>query len=463
MPTKRGKIHTFTCPGQRFCPQPDAMNLFEPLQPPGSLPLGMGHALLPGDMLEDFEITQVLGLTSFGVLYLATHVVEHNTVAIKEYLPSTLATRNAEGQVELRDPAHEESFHRGLQSFAGEALSLSQFNHPNLLHVSCVWEANGTVYRAMPHLVGTSLLAQRSSSKEPASQAQLQALRDGLLEALDTLHGAGLAHGQVEPANIFMLEGERPVLMGFDAVRHAVLSDTRRPHVDAFADPAQVQKMVAEDLHAVAAVLHFAISKQWVKPSPGECGRHEALADVLAGLKDSASALGYAPEFLSAIDTALASAPADRPATMVQFRALFEPAAQGSANRLKPPRAPKRVPPQRPPNEFPLNSSESVLALLANFDRGPVNAPDDIEPFESPAVPTLTEEAEPSLPPLRESLFDAMDAGESPPQSSVSYGRLPFRPMPPVPASRWRRLAPALGFGGLALACVVALGWLLTT
>ncbi len=439
------------------------MNLFEPLQPPGSLPLGMGHALQPGYMLEDFEITQVLGLTSFGVLYLATHVVEHNTVAIKEYLPSSLATRNAEGRLELTAPENEEPYRRGLESFAAEALTLSQFDQPNLLHVTCVWEANGTAYRAMPYLVGANLLAQRSSNKEPATQAQLQALLDGLLAALDTLHSAGLAHGQVEPVNIFMAEGERPVLMDFDAVHRAVLSDPSRPHVDAFADPAQVQQKTADDLHAVAAVLHFAVSNQWSVPEPGEPAHHDALADVLAGLKDSASALGYDPEFLSAIDTALALPPAERPLNVAQFRALFEPQPAGSASvkRIKP-RARKRQPPQRPPNEYPLNSSESVLALLANFGRGPVNAPDDIEPFENPAVPTLTEEAEPSLPPLRASLFDAMDAGESLPQSSVGYGRVPYRPMPAIPVSRWRRLAPALGFGGLVLACVVALGWVLT-
>lgn len=439
------------------------MNLFEPLQPPGSLPLGMGHALQPGYMLEDFEITQVLALTSFGVLYLATHVVEHNTVAIKEYLPSSLATRNPEGRLELTTPANEEPFRRGLESFAAEALTLSQFDQPNLLHVSCVWEANGTVYRAMPYLVGANLLAQRSSSKEPASQAQLQALLDGLLAALDTLHNAGLAHGQVEPVNIFMAAGERPVLMDFDAVHRAVLSDPSRPHVDAFADPAQVQQTRTADLFAVAAVLHFAVSNRWSVPRPGEPAQHEALSEVLAGLKDSASALGYDPEFLSAIDTALALPPDERPRNVAQFRALFEPQPVGSAaaKRIKPPRAPKRQPPQRPPNEYPLNSSESVLALLANFDRGPVNAPDDIEPFENPTVPTLTEEAEPSLPPLRASLFDAMDAGEALPQSSVGYGHLPYRPMPAVPVSRWRRLAPALGFGGLVLACVVALGWVL--
>jgi len=410
-------------------------------------------------MLEEFEITQVLGLTSFGVLYLATHISEHTTVAIKEYLPSSLVMRNADGQLELTDPAHNEAFHRGLQSFVTEALTLSQFNHPHLLQVTCVWEANGTAYRVMPLLAGTSLLARRASRDEPASQDQLQALFDGLLGALEVLNDAGLAHGQIEPINIFMLNDEHPVLMDFDAVHHAVLSDLQQPHLDAYANPETLQQMMRSDLHALASVLHFAVSNHLPVPV-----RAEPLVDVLAQLKDSASALGYTPEFLSAIDEALALPAAERPASVAEFHALFAPKPQAatSVKLLKPPRRPKRPLPERPKNEYPLNSSESVLALLANFGRGPVNAPEDIEPFENPPVPTLTEEAEPSLPPLRVSLFDAMDAGEPLPQSHVGYGRLPYRPMPPIPVSRWRRLAPALGFGGLVLVCVLALGWVLT-
>lgn len=449
------------------------MNLFEPLQPPGAPPLGSsGHALQAGAMLEDFEVTQVLGVTRSGVLYLATHVLEHNTVAIKEYLPSSIATRNAAGQIELNDPSHEEAFRRGLQSFVGEALTLSQFSHPHLLHVSCVWEANGTAYRAMPYLAGTTLLAQRSGGQEPATQAQLRALLDGLLDALGTLNGAGLAHGRVAPGNIFMLEGEQPVLLGFDAVQQAVLSESPEAHADAYADPAKQQQTAADDLHAVAAVLHFAISGRWSPDEPGMAQRYAPLADELARLKDSASALGYDPEFLSAIDAALALAPADRPRSVPEFRTLFEPKplnppmakfTGATTAGVKASRAAKRPLPQPTPSEYPLNSSESVLALLAKFDRDPANEDPDIEPFENPSVPTLTEEAEPSLPPMRASLFDAMDAGDSLPHDGVGYGRPTYTPMPSAPVNPWRRLAPALGFGLLVLACVGALGWVLTS
>jgi serine/threonine protein kinase len=446
------------------------MNLIEPLQPPAPPPLWQGHALQPGAMLEDFEIIQVLELTSFGVLYLATHVLDRNTVALKEYLPSSIAIRDAEGNIELLDPSHEEAFQRGFQSFVGEALTLSQFSHPHLLHVNCVWEANGTAYRAMPYLVGSTLSDRRSVTKEPASQAQLKVLLDGLLDVLEMLNNAGLAHGRIDPTNIFMLQGEQPVLMDFDAVRQAFLSAHQEAYVDAYADLANLQSAIAGDLHAVAAVLHFAISGRWSSTEPGKL--HAPLADELMRLKDSASALGYDPEFLSAIDAALALPLAEGPPRSVsEFRALFEPTPAPApvakpadpAAHITAPRVAKRVMPEYAASEYPLNPSESVLALLAKFDRGPASEDVDIEPFENPSVPTLTEEAEPSLPPLRASLFDAVEAGDSLPHDGVGYGRARYTPMPPDPANRWRRFAPAMGFGLLVLACLAALVWVLTS
>jgi serine/threonine protein kinase len=442
------------------------MNLSDPLLPPGHMPVQSAHALEPGAMLEDFEIIQVLGLAGFGVLYLAAHVTEGHTVAIKEYLPSAIALRGMQGTVELLDPAHEESFQRGLQAFASEALTLSQFDHPNLLKVSCVWEGNGTIYRAMPYIVGSTLLTQRSNSQEPASQAQLQSLLDGLLAALQVLSDAGLAHGQVEPINILMPQGGLPVLMDFNAVHHAVLSDLTLPHVDAYADPSRVQQTLVDDLHAVAAVLHFAISAHWAAPSSGAASSYEPLADVLARLKDSASALGYDPDFLTAIDTALALPPNARPRTVDELRALFDgtpppvkvEAVALPAPAVKTPRPRKNPLPERPKNEFPLNSSESVLALLANFDRGARREIDDIEPFEAPSVPTLTEEAEPALPPLRESLFDAIEAGDPVPQG-VGYSRVDYTPMPRIRPNPWRRIKLIAGMATLALACLGTLAW----
>jgi serine/threonine protein kinase len=441
------------------------MNLFEPLQPIGPLRASVGQTLQPGDMLEAFEVLQVLGLTNFGVLYLARHRADGSTVALKEYMPSALARRAGSGDVELLDPSHAQAYERGLQAFVTQALSLSAFDHPHLLRVQSIWEAHNTAYRTMPYLSGATLMAERSrAGAGPMSQARLRKLFDGLLDGLGMLYQNGLAHGRIEPQNIFLLDDGHPVLLDFDAVHLAVLSDPREAHVDAYADPARMPGLVIDDLHALAAVLHFAVSGDWVPEGP-----HEELADVLLRYKDSASALDYQPEFLLAIDTALTLTPGDLPGTITEFRALFEPRPE-RAVRTPPPvtdAAPPRTPPPKwtapssIPPAYPLGSSESVLALLANFDRG-AHAAEDVEPFQSPEVPTLTEEAEPALPPLRESLFDAMDAGEVAPESRVGYTPVGYTPMPRIPRNRWHHRGRVIGFVGFIVVCLGALGWLLT-
>jgi serine/threonine protein kinase len=458
------------------------MNLSEPVQPSGPMPAIGGQTLRPGDVLEDFEILQVLGLTSFGVLYLARNQTDGSTVAVKEYMPSSIAARRADGRVEPISEEQAPAFDRGLQAFLTEALTLSQFDHPNLLRVSSIWECNGTAYRSMPYLAGTTLLARRASTREPLGQAQLQTLVDGLLGALLTLYHAGLAHGQVEPVNIYLLEDGQPVLMDFDAVHQAVLSDLHQPYLDAYADPSKTQALVSADLHAVAAVLHFAISNDWAPARARQMRRYPPLADVLLRFKDSASVLEYQPEFLAAIDNLLARPAVERPGTITEFRAEFEsklnlspstpappsdpaaaPAAPAVETEKTPARRPKREPIASAPPAFPLNSNESVLALLANFDRGPAQAAEDVEPFQSPEVPTLTEEAEPTHPPLRPNPFDDMEEAEAEaslePPPLMSYTPLGYTPMPRIPRNPWRRRMVAAGLAAVVVAGVGTLAW----
>ncbi len=454
------------------------MNLSEPLQPSGPMPPIAGQTLQPGATSGGFEIVQVLGLTSFGVLYLARSPADGSTVAVKEYMPTSLAVRATDGQVHVSEPGHAEAYRRGLQSFLTEALTLAQLDHPNLLRVSAVWETNGTAYRAMPHLAGSTLLAQRTSSQEPMTQAQLQALLDGLLGALRTVYSAGLAHGQVEPLNICLLDGTQPVLMDFDAVHQAVLSDLRKPCVDAYADPSRTQSLITADLHAVAAVLHFAISGTWTAPRAGQAGRHAPLADVLLRFKDSASVLDYQPEFLAAIDAALALPVSERPGTVTEFRALFETnkalapstpaaahaeaAADAAPQESEPPAPARRIKAAGPASAAPtMSSSEAVLALLTNFNRGPAPAAEDVEPFESPELPTLTEEAEPAQPPLRPNPFDAVEHEDEVAQdpAHVEYTPLVYTPMPRVPRNPWHRRMVIAGIVAFVAASVGALGW----
>ena len=59
------------------------------------------HALPPGHRLQEYERVRVLGVGGFGMTYLGFDHHLDKAVAIKEYLPSDIATRPAS----LRKPA----------------------------------------------------------------------------------------------------------------------------------------------------------------------------------------------------------------------------------------------------------------------------------------------------------------------------------------------------------------------
>ena len=66
-----------------------------PSQPTGPSVMRVHHeaqdALAPGSRLGEFEILSVLGIGGFGIVYLAMDHALERQVAIKEYMPSTLA------------------------------------------------------------------------------------------------------------------------------------------------------------------------------------------------------------------------------------------------------------------------------------------------------------------------------------------------------------------------------------
>ncbi len=57
-------------------------------------PIHHGNILPVGHRLHEFEITGLIGEGGFGIVYLARDTQLERTVAIKEYMPASLATRN---------------------------------------------------------------------------------------------------------------------------------------------------------------------------------------------------------------------------------------------------------------------------------------------------------------------------------------------------------------------------------
>ena len=100
------------------------------------------HALPSGFQLNEYRIEHQLSLGGFSIVYLATNE-ENQFVAIKEYLPNSLALR-AEGEIK---PAiteeHMPAFRYGMKCFFVVVRALAQLSHPNVIRVLNFFRANG--------------------------------------------------------------------------------------------------------------------------------------------------------------------------------------------------------------------------------------------------------------------------------------------------------------------------------
>ncbi|KAA0999693.1 DUF4384 domain-containing protein [Paraburkholderia panacisoli] len=283
-----------------------------------------GHNTLPpGTRLGEFEIVGLIGEGGFGIVYLAYDTSLGRHVALKEYMPSALASRVSATEVQVKSERHEGTFRAGLKSFINEARILAQFDHHSLVKVYRFWEANGTAYMVMPYYKGATLKEALKAIGKPPDERWLATLLAPLLDALTVLHTSNCYHRDIAPDNIILLEDSgRPVLLDFGAARRVIGDMTQaltvilKPGyapIEQYAEVPSLKQGAWSDQYALAAVVYFAIVGRTPPPAVGRMvsDNYQPLEKLAAGR--------YSGRFLRAVDHALAVMPADRPQTARQF------------------------------------------------------------------------------------------------------------------------------------------------
>ena len=297
------------------------------------------NALPAGTRFGELEILSTLAVGGFGIIYVAQDHALQRQVAIKEYMPSMLAQRNAKSRVSVRSGSQQETFDAGLRSFVNESRLLARFDHPSLLKVYRFWEANGTAYMVMPYLQGQTLRQARRAMSQQPDEPWLRRLLTALLEALELLHTESIWHRDIAPDNVFLpYGGAAPVLLDFGAARQvisdraegltAILKPSYAP-IEQYAESRQLRQGPWTDLYALGAMVHELILG---RTPPAATAR--SLGDDYQSLVTLAPQ-GYSPELLACVDWMLRVHPQDRPQSVAHLRAALE-------GRLTPPE-PRRV------------------------------------------------------------------------------------------------------------------------
>ena len=293
-------------------------------------------ALPPGTRLGEFELLSLLGVGGFGIVYLAFDHALEREVAVKEYMPASLAGRTETMHVSLRSHSDAESFALGLRSFVNEAKLLARFDHPSLLKVHRFWEANGTAYMAMPVLRGRTLKDMRAEMTGPPDEAWMRNILLPLLGAIEKLHSEDVYHRDIAPDNIQIEPDGRPVLLDFGAARRvlsdksqaltAILKPAYAP-IEQYGEAGSVRQGPWTDIYALGATLHYMLLGRPPSPATARTVHDEAshlTTDQVPGCTEA---------FLQAIDWMLCPRPLDRPQSVAELRRVLDGEAKAPVRR----------------------------------------------------------------------------------------------------------------------------------
>ncbi len=285
------------------------------------------NALQPGHKINWYQITDILGVGGFGITYLAHDENLLQTVAIKEYFPKEWATRMEDASVECSLEEYTEDYEWGLDRFISEGRILAKYDHPAIVRVMSVFEANKTAYLVMRYEEGATLKEVMKQTPE-LDEDDLKTLLRSLLDGLEHMHESGVIHRDIKPDNIFLRHDGVPVLLDFGSARQAVGEKTMDLTTVVSAGYAPIEQYAKDegkqgpwtDIYGLAATVYRAI--MGVAP-PDALVRSNALInlskDVVPSLADEKMDK-YSYRFLKAIDHGLAFKAKDRPQSIAAWR-----------------------------------------------------------------------------------------------------------------------------------------------
>ena len=228
------------------------------------------HCLRKGTrLIGRYTIEGVLGQGGFGITYLGMDELHEKPVAIKEFFPQGIVTRNIEYQdtVTVTFVGEKDNYEKGKERFLTEARTMAKFSKDKgIVKALDFFEINNTAYIVMEYLEGVTLKQYLAENKRIDAEDLVELLVP-LIEALDEIHSQGLIHRDISPDNIMVLPDGRIKLMDFGAARDYTefgeksLSIVLKP---GYAPPEQYQTHGVQgpwtDIYALCATMYKCIT-----------------------------------------------------------------------------------------------------------------------------------------------------------------------------------------------------------
>jgi serine/threonine-protein kinase len=310
-------------------------------QPPGP-PIAELEAVLRAELAGRYSLKGVLGRGGMATVFLGRDLKHHRAVAVKVLRP------------ELAGAIGPERFLREIEIAAG-------LSHPNILPLFDSGGRDGLFYYVMPYVEGESLRERLDRERQLPIEDALRITRE-VADALGYAHRLGFVHRDIKPENI-LLSHQHAVVADFGIARaiEAAGAEKLTGAGLALGTPSYMSPEQAtgdndldgrSDLYSLGCVLYEMLVGD--PPFPGHSAQQILaghMVDPVPPFRTARPAVPAAVE--SALLRALAKAPGDRYATMLQFaQALGGSSVDGGAVAtavVRPAAAPRgRGPPSLP-------------------------------------------------------------------------------------------------------------------
>ncbi len=278
-----------------------------------------------GTVVGGYQIIKKLAAGGFGVVYLAEDS-ERRLIALKEYLPSSLAERSP-GELRPRiKPEKLPLYHLGLRSFFEEGRSLAQISHPSVVSVLNFLRENETVYMVMNYLQGDTLqdfiVTARDMKRDKVfRESSIRSLFDEILRGLRIVHQHKMLHLDIKPANIFITNDNKAVLLDFGAAREVLSKEgnfIRPMYTPGFAAPEMYRREGSlgpwTDIYAIGACIYACMQGYPPNDAPQRLDK-DRLALSLARLRNV-----YSDNLIEVTEWCMSLDPLSRPQSVFSLQ-----------------------------------------------------------------------------------------------------------------------------------------------